>query len=775
MAPDNLDPYLQFPDGNDLGDFGDEDFLQLLAGNEVGPIPPNNDDFGVNLNPVDNQPMPNPMGGEVAQLPLNEVVGDAPMNEAAGQIPVDGEFAPHPTETIVQMDNVMAGVVGTELHDPYWKILDSIYYFIRNHRWASIPNVQGKFRSRASVQASHRAVGAPPPYVPANWAAYEAMTSAPGNEDIGQLFRNHLLFAFDAFRWAVFMERFGALEVSYGNIGQTRPIIATLHPKLAVHEKQGIDWDAHKQEHGDVDQHFEELSIKNEPESLAAQEWKRRQKAYQVRTKYGFSQGSFADAPRTQEQEQEVVSELVVAMLNDHDIVDKEQHKGGRENHVLKEKKHMSLLNVESSAWEALRALQDVSLGMPNAGVFSLDFVFKPYDSFGARLADLKTFFHSSKAALTSTTESSKLTRFAGRPSAELSSKRINKTGAERKAADLTIASEVRRNMAAAAQPQNTAYEASEQVWAEDSMSELDHEVDAEDDQTLYGNDAQGGALATVDEATVDDNTTYPGRMLSRYIRRPFVSGGFEANLTSHGKAGIDWQGKKHGSVSKCIIDQREFHYRTRNDDVEVIRRFVCPEQSKKLRSRSAESGKGSSMFMVWCLTDDGQPPRAPTHKRCTTSSCFLFISTITLDLFQQSLTSGLTSSSSPRFGPRNLTLPLAQHPSIHPLAAVPPGSGAPSPPTSRPLPLRRTRQANIRTTKRNGGDQGSRHPRNVRTTTWPSESRSFSGRATAPVERRTTGWWFWGILIIAVVRRREESEVKRPWWGSTLDNLDQV
>ncbi|EGO58626.1 hypothetical protein NEUTE1DRAFT_135730 [Neurospora tetrasperma FGSC 2508] len=28
------------------------------------------------------------------------------------------------------------------------------------------------------------------------------------------------------------------------------------------------------------------------------------------------------------------------------------------------------------------------------------------------------------------------------------------------------------------------------------------------------------------------------------------------------------------------------------------------------------------------------------------------------------------------------------------------------SPPTSRPLPLRRTRQANSRTTKRNGGDQ---------------------------------------------------------------------
>ncbi|KAK3502217.1 hypothetical protein B0T13DRAFT_486892 [Neurospora crassa] len=483
-----------------------EDFLQLLAGNEVGPIPPNNDGFGMNLNPVGNQSMPNPMGGEVAQLPMNEVVGEAPMNEAAGQIQVDGQFAQLPTETIVQMDNVMAGVVGTDLHEPYWKILDSIYYFIRNHRWASVPNVHGKFRSRASVQASHRAVGAPPPYVPGNWAAYEAMTSAPGNEDIGQLFRNHLLFVFDAFRWAVFMERFGALEVSYGNIGQTRPVIATLHPKLAVHEKQGIDWDAHKQEHGDVDQHFEELSIKNEPESLAAQEWKRKQKAYQVRTKYGFSQSSFADAPRTQEQEQEVVSELVVAMLNDHDIVDKEQHKGGRENHVLKEKKHMSLLNVESSAWEALRALQDVSLGMPNAGVFNLDFVFKPYDSFGARLADLKTFFRSSKAAVTSTTESSKLTRFAGRPSAELSSKRVNKTGAERKAADLTIASEVRRSMAATAQPPNTAHEAGEKVWAEDS--ELEHEVDAEDDQTLYSNDAEGGALAMVDEATVDDNTT---------------------------------------------------------------------------------------------------------------------------------------------------------------------------------------------------------------------------------------------------------------------------
>lgn len=40
--------------------------------------------------------------------------------------------------------------------------------------------------------------------------------------------------------------------------------------------------------------------------------------------------------------------------------------------------------------------------------------------------------------------------------------------------------------------------------------------------------------------------------------------GSLAANLTSHGKAGIDWQGKKHGSISKCTTDQRECHYRTR-------------------------------------------------------------------------------------------------------------------------------------------------------------------------------------------------------------------
>lgn len=161
-----------------------------------------------------------------------------------------------------------------------------------------------------------------------------------------------MAFAFDAFSFAVFMERMGSLESSYATVGQTRPIIARLHAKLASHEQQGLDWDADK--HGAVDHQFNGLTISNVPESLASQKWQRRQKAYQTRTKYGATQASFTDAPRTEQEEGKKVKELVVAMLNLLDIVDKEYHKGGKLNHVLKEFKHMSLYNLESSAWEAM-------------------------------------------------------------------------------------------------------------------------------------------------------------------------------------------------------------------------------------------------------------------------------------------------------------------------------------------------------------------------------------------------------------------------------------
>ncbi|KAK1779795.1 hypothetical protein QBC45DRAFT_392083 [Copromyces sp. CBS 386.78] len=141
------------------------------------------------------------------QVPMNHVGGQIPMNPPVGQPPMSGGLALYPTENIVQMDIVMADVAGTDLHMPLWKILDSIFYFVRDDRWASIPNVHGNFRSksfRPSVPSNRRSAAALM-YVPATWNAYlgVAKLSAPGHEEMRQLVQTHMAFAVGALNWAV--------------------------------------------------------------------------------------------------------------------------------------------------------------------------------------------------------------------------------------------------------------------------------------------------------------------------------------------------------------------------------------------------------------------------------------------------------------------------------------------------------------------------------------------------------------------------------------------
>ncbi|KAK3950568.1 hypothetical protein QBC32DRAFT_326035 [Pseudoneurospora amorphoporcata] len=233
-----------------------------------------------------------------------------------------------------------------------------------------------------------------------------------------QFIQDNIRFAIDAFNWAAYMDRFGNLEVTYANLGQTRPIVAGLHPKLAVYEQQGVSWDSEK--HGAVSQVLQEMVFKNEPEFLAGEEWERRQLSHRVTTRNGRSQTALSAVRGFQSGNG--------------------KNKGDKENYVLVEKRHMSLLNMESTAWKALRALRKVSLGIPDAGVFNLDFVVKPYDSFGDRLRDFRNLFRSSKAAVTNTTETPVTIRYAGRPGSELTD------GSERKAGQLSLASAVQRH-----------------------------------------------------------------------------------------------------------------------------------------------------------------------------------------------------------------------------------------------------------------------------------------------------------------------------------------
>lgn len=239
------------------------------------------------------------------------------------------------------------------------------------------------------------------------------------------------------------MDRFGGLEVAYASLGQTRPVVADLHAKLAEHEKQGVSWEAGK--HPTVDRVLQSMAYKNEPEFLAGEEWGVRQKAHQVRTKNTLSRAAFADIPRSAEQERAEVANLFADGLNEVDIVDKPTHRTSRgqfkDNHVLVALRAMSLLNMESQAWRALvscplsftitiqlvtnrptlqRSIRGMQLGIPMMGVFNLDVVYKAYDSFRARLRDFRELFRFSKAAVINTTETPYVIRSAGRPSSEL-------------------------------------------------------------------------------------------------------------------------------------------------------------------------------------------------------------------------------------------------------------------------------------------------------------------------------------------------------------------
>lgn len=83
----------------------------------------------VAMNQAGGQPMMNggfaqlPLNGGSAQHPVNPAGGQVPMNPAGGQFPIDGGFPRYPTELFPPMDIAMAGVVGTEVQVPFWKIL----------------------------------------------------------------------------------------------------------------------------------------------------------------------------------------------------------------------------------------------------------------------------------------------------------------------------------------------------------------------------------------------------------------------------------------------------------------------------------------------------------------------------------------------------------------------------------------------------------------------------------------------------------------------------
>ncbi|KAK3338797.1 hypothetical protein B0H65DRAFT_551579 [Neurospora tetraspora] len=399
----------------------------------ANPQPPNANQQPVNLElqPANFNQI-NPQAPSVNPQPLNMEPQPANFNPQWQQPNFDHQppnLEPQPLQPLVEvqqdradrlprLDEMLSEVAGTDLHETYWKIVDHIYYFVRNALWDAIPQ-----------QAPLRRNVQPPPIIPPTtnpdpptWEVYINSILAKPMDRFSPIFWENLQFASDAYSWVRIMAKLGALEQAIANLAQTRPGISELGAKLAAHEKAGVQWDASK--HGHVDQTIDELDLKNEVVFLAVDEWGRRYRTCQLRQQHGFSQQRVADIPKQPAEETESVLQLMDAAVDEGDMIEDDQTSRG--SYIIKKKSHMSLLNLQIMGWEELRGSRAVHLVSPHISPFCLDFGFKAYDTFMARFEDVKHLFTRSKAVITNMVKCPIVFRFAGKPHVELSTKVTN-------------------------------------------------------------------------------------------------------------------------------------------------------------------------------------------------------------------------------------------------------------------------------------------------------------------------------------------------------------
>ncbi|KAK1779794.1 hypothetical protein QBC45DRAFT_392082 [Copromyces sp. CBS 386.78] len=113
----------------------------------------------------------------------------------------------------------------------YWKITGEFNPLLRQKQAVRVESR----RSNAFVETK-RAVPPPPVFQPPVWEAYVQEISGAEDQTVYNLVTAYIQFAFFAFSWASMMERYNSLESGIATLGQTRPIIPTLHGKLAFHE-----------------------------------------------------------------------------------------------------------------------------------------------------------------------------------------------------------------------------------------------------------------------------------------------------------------------------------------------------------------------------------------------------------------------------------------------------------------------------------------------------------------------------------------------------------
>lgn len=73
--------------------------------------------------PMAQQAAENPVDQQSAQNPINQPPAQNHIDEQPAQNFMAQQFVQLPVETIVQMDRVMADVVGADRHEAYWSIL----------------------------------------------------------------------------------------------------------------------------------------------------------------------------------------------------------------------------------------------------------------------------------------------------------------------------------------------------------------------------------------------------------------------------------------------------------------------------------------------------------------------------------------------------------------------------------------------------------------------------------------------------------------------------
>ncbi|KAK3399679.1 hypothetical protein B0T20DRAFT_451916 [Sordaria brevicollis] len=233
-------------------------------------------------------------------------------------------------------------------------------------------------------------------------------------------------FTIGAYNYMVMMAKADSLESSMASLGQTRDIINIMDDLASTRtyplNAQGFS-----------------SPIENELDVLAAKKWCDLKRHEQTVNWEGAEELAVAaqDWPRDPAAQKAKAEELCQLALNEVEIVDNIWHGSANNqkvNPIIKKKRGMSALTLAIFGWDALFAVRDCQIGAPKIPMFATGYVYRMYESFQARMADVEELFRTSKAAVVNHLAAPPLLKSVAQPYRAIKTKQTNqKNNNERK------------------------------------------------------------------------------------------------------------------------------------------------------------------------------------------------------------------------------------------------------------------------------------------------------------------------------------------------------